>query len=173
MINKKRIKLILFLILIIGLSFSQFNKGSKSIAGSINWTRLFINNINIGDLIIASPQYSSFIKSNLSVNITLNNIIYRAKDETDNYDTKELGFGLKYYFNIKSILDIPMYIGAAHLNEFKQDNNQSILLDCGILIKSNENIYFDFGFDYCKDIREFSGFIKYMGISIGVVNFIF
>lgn len=138
-------------------SFAQFNTGTKSVSGTISWSKNTYDGEDEVSLLTIAPSIGYFVMDNIAVNGSLNMLTLSYEGESESITG--FGIGAKYYVN-------NLYAGASY-NSLKyedEDALNSLLIEGGYLYGINESVFLDVGIDYLMG----TGDNKLTTITIGV-----
>ncbi len=143
---RKMISLVIVLSFLTGLSFSQFNKGLKTVSGTINWIKSTYEGRDYATITTFTPVFGYFLKDNISPLIIINYThaeFHMFQNDDEPRPTASFGTGIRYYKN-------NFYGGGAFLiaTDFDDSSEPSLLAEIGYLAPLSENVYLDFGGDF-------------------------
>jgi hypothetical protein len=131
-----------------------FEKGTKSIGGSISISTRDFGHGEATQQLYLSPNFNYFVIDNVSIEVSpLLSIFW-----TDNYDTSYsygIGIGGRYYYK--------MFYGGINYNYHrygqsgKWGNNQDIMFSLGYLKEIAKHVYLDFSLSYLTGIGQITG----------------
>jgi hypothetical protein len=143
--------------------FAQFSKGTKSIDGSISWSKMAYDGDDLGSLLVFAPSAGYFLFDNLEIKATFDLSMFTFDGDVQfaGYN----GVGIDYFKNIQPVVG---YLGCS-LNFEDIKTIGSTDLEFGILYGLNKHVYLDLGFDYQIGLGENKLSTQTIGIGTFVV----
>jgi hypothetical protein len=154
----KLFKILIILSVIGSIAFGQFTAGTKTISGSISWTKVKDDD---GSLITAMPSGGYFFMDNLLITGSLEYLKYSEDDDA----MTGIGFGAKYFMG-------NIYGGGSFytVKYGDSDNVNQLVIEGGMLMNLSESVYIDLGLDYFKGLGDYDDFGMTV-IGAGVIVF--
>ncbi|MBC8395454.1 MAG: hypothetical protein H8E08_00600 [Candidatus Marinimicrobia bacterium] len=155
---------------------TTFSTGTKSIGGTVSYSKLSYDGDDQGSMLILSPSIGYFLTDNFSPNIGL---VYSSYTSDSDYSSSNSSFSFGVRFH-KPFSFGNGYFGLHYLTTKNEtdwgngdtysDTSDSFFIEIGALKGLNDFVYLDYGINYLKGTGDNKS--AALSFGIGVTTFI-